>query len=606
MDDRLLEPAKAYNEYYERLFEDNANGYFDDLVRASQIDAEQNRKTVQEYRHAQAKAEESDRKLRGKKALRTFLTVLAVLGFVAAVVGVVLLVKGKTLVGGIALGAGAVFGIGGIVLIFSVLNKKIKHNAEQLEKRKAKARELLELAWTQMQPLNGLFESNATKKLIEKTVPLLKIDDNFAMRRYDYLSGKYGFGDNTDETCSTIGILTGEILGNPFVVDREIVRTMGTERYTGSIVIHWTTTYTDSEGHTQTQHHSQTLTASVVKPKPFYGEQTRLIYGNEAAPDLHFSRQPTHAERMSEKELQRTVKAGEKAIRKKQDKALKNDASNFTEMGNSEFDVLFGALDRDHEVQFRLMFTPLAQKNMLTLMKDNRGYGDDFSFRKDGCLNYISSEHSANWDMDTSYERYRSYDVDESKNKFLAFNKAYFKSLYYDLAPLLSVPLYQQHKPKEYIYRDIYERNYTSYETEFAANTLGQRNFAPPAAGTPSILKTKFLRKEGKSDEVCVTAHSFRIEKQVDYVSMFGGDGRMHSVPVPWDEYIPIARESTVKVKQLPLTDRQFEARRNEDTFRGIMASFGAATFAHGLLCCMAGEGGGTFDADIENCLQPK
>ena len=44
----------------------------------------------------------------------------------------------------------------------------------------------------------------------------------------------------------------------------------------------------------------------------------------------------------------------------------------FQEMANSEFDVLFGANDRDHEVQFRLMYTPLAQRNTVDLIKDKK------------------------------------------------------------------------------------------------------------------------------------------------------------------------------------------------------------------------------------------
>jgi hypothetical protein len=32
-------------------------------------------------------------------------------------------------------------------------------------------------------------------------------------------------------------------------------------------------------------------------------------------------------------------------------------------------------------------------------------------------------------------------------------------------------------------------------------------------------------------------------------VEVFGGDGRMHAVPVPWTEYIPVSRNSNVVIK---------------------------------------------------------
>lgn len=52
-------------------------------------------------------------------------------------------------------------------------------------------------------------------------------------------------------------------------------------------------------------------------------------------------------------------------------------------MGDAEFDVLWGATDRDHEVEFRLLFTPLAKKQLLDLMKDKEiAYGDNFNFFK--------------------------------------------------------------------------------------------------------------------------------------------------------------------------------------------------------------------------------
>ncbi len=605
MDDILLEPLKAYKEIYERQFDENAINYFEGLVKKSGIDREGNRKTVAEHKKETATAAAIDKKLSSHKALRGFLIFLAVAGFILLGVGIYLLATGDRLAGPILLCVGAALAVSTIVVCVKVLSPKIKRHEADLQLHRDKANALLKEAWSQMLALNTLFESNATKTLIETTVPLIKIDDNFDMRRYDYLSGKYGFGDNGDNASSTIAVLTGEILGNPFVVDRELVCKMGTATYTGSIIIHWTTTYRDSNGNTRTQSHSQTLTASVTKPKPYYSNQTRLIYGNEAAPDLTFSHEPTHAEDMSDKKLESTVKSGAKRIRKMQSKQMKSGGSTFTEMGNSEFDVLFNATDRNNEVQFRLLFTPLAQKNMLALMKDDYAYGDDFYFTKNGCLNFISSEHSQNWDLDTYYTRYQSYDIDDSLDKFLSFNRNYFKSLYFELAPLLCIPLYQQHKPKEYIYMNSYPRNYTSYEAEYTVNKLGQDYFKSPYSATNSILKTSFINKDGKSDNVRVTAYSYKAEDRVDFVSVFGGDGRMHAVPVHWTEYIPISQDSDVKMKQLDMTDKQFNDKLNDSDFKAALDRHSAArVFAHSILCCLAKPVDLSFDSEIDKVLQ--
>ena len=605
MDDILLEPLKAYKDVYEKKFDENAKKYFEGLVSQSAMDVPENRKTVAEHKKEMSVLNNLKKRLSKQNILRGFLIFLAVVGFIMLGVGIYLLIVGNTLVGAILTPIGAVMAIVTIVVTVTVLNSKIKKLKEECENQEKIANEIKTKAWQQMAPLNGLFESNATKKLIEETVPLIQLDDNFNMRRYDYLSGKYGFRDNADNRRSTIGILTGEILGNPFVVDRELVQNMGTETYTGTMVITWTTTYRDKDGHTHTQHHSQTLVAHVTKPKPVYSTQTRLIYGNEAAPDLTFSHSPSHAEQLSDKQLESKVKSGAKKIEKQQNKQLNNANSNFTGMGNEEFDVLFGALDRDNEVQFRLLFTPLAQRNMLDLMKDKEtGFGDDFHFFKSKCLNYISSEHSASWDLNTDYSRYQSYDVDDSYNRFIAFNRHYFKSLFFDLAPLLSIPLYQQHKPHEYIYMDVYPRNYTSYEAEYAVNKLGQNAFSNSLSRTQSILKTNFLKKDGKSDELQVTAYSFTTEERVDFVPTLGGDGHIHNVPVHWLEYIPVTKDSRVKLKELAMTDKQFGKKLGEDGFKSTISKFGrAVSFSHGLLCCLVDGDDLAFDTSINEVL---
>lgn len=46
------------------------------------------------------------------------------------------------------------------------------------------------------------------------------------------------------------------------------------------------------------------------------------------------------------------------------------------------------------EVEFRLLFTPVAQTQMLNLMKDTKvGYGDVFTFIKQRKVNVLMSEH---------------------------------------------------------------------------------------------------------------------------------------------------------------------------------------------------------------------
>lgn len=537
--ERLLEPAAAYRNFYSEEFKKRAEKLFEELVKKSGVDREANKKTAEAYRAQTAAGKALAKKLKIRKILRTILLILAI-------VGVGIGIWGCFIPNVLLIVIPFVVAAGSLALIFAVFVPQIKKLKAELEEVEKKAAALLAEANKQMAPLLALFDSTMTHTLIQKTVPKLVLDSRFEMRRYDYMSGKYGLRESLDENASLLGLLSGEILGNPFLVEKHRIHRMGTQVYVGHLTISWTETYRDSNGKTQTRLRTQTLTAEVTKPKPFYREETRLVYGNDAAPDLSFSHEKTHAEKMNEKKRASFVKSESRKIQRQ----ARKDVS-FTELGNAEFDAIFNATERDHEVQFRLLFTPLAQKNLMDIMTGGSPYGDDFDFVKRKCLNYIISEHSQSWSPDTDTSHYASYDLELCKKAFIDFNHSYFTGFYFDMAPLLSIPLYQQNKPREYIYKTDYPRNYTTREAEILANKLGERNFAHPNSATPAILKTKLVKKEARVDDLTVEAFSYRTVNRTDYVMVMGGDGRTHSVPVPWVEYIPLSKVSGFTVEDL-------------------------------------------------------
>ena len=237
---------------------------------------------------------------------------------------------------------------------------------------------------------------------------------------------------------------------------------------------------------------------------------------------------------------------------KKAEKSIGTDHP-FTPMGNDEFECLFNALDRDNDVEFRLLFTPLAQQNMVDLLEDPEPYGDDFNFYKRKKINVIASTHSQSFDYSADPENFIGYDGAEMKQRFVTYCDSFIKSLFFDLAPLLSIPLYQMHKSRDYIYKNTYPRNITSFEQEALANGLSPETFRPATADptVPSILKVRQLEKEGKSDLVEVEATAFETYRMVDYVPVMGGDGRSHNVPVPWIRYEPVSKITPMAIKEV-------------------------------------------------------
>ncbi len=589
MDDLAdYEPLEYYEKQLKAEFENSARQYFDELVKRSGVDEAQNAATVKKYKAAEKKADEAEKRLSSGKALRGFLIFLAVAALIAAFVLIIFYLDGDGWLYLFFSILCAVLGVAAIVLICTKMKQMIAARQKKYEKARAAAESIKAQAYDQLRPLHALFTWNMTRELVQKALPYVTFDDRLDVKRLDLFINKYGFRRaNADADSSTVYLLSGTIGGNPFLFERKFRHTTISKTYSGSITIHWTTYTVDSKGHGRTVHHSQVLTATVSKPAPSYDYETCMYYGNEGAPDLTFSRTPKYSHMQDEKEREKFIKSGSKRLAEMSRRAVESGSRGFTEIANTEFEVLFGATNRTNEVQFRLMFTPLAQNNMVDLMTSGVGYGDDFAFSKSGMLNCIRSDHAQTWQTDTNPSRYKSYDLAASRAAFLAFNTEYFKSLYFDLAPVLSVPLYRMTEPHEYIYRDVYPSNYTEYEAEVVANTFNPAQFAPAEAKTNSILKASFAQKQGGADTMEVTAYSFDTVPRVDYVDVFGGDGRVHAVPVPWTEYIPVSRTSQMAVKAVDGSRENYNKLSAESALASFVHKFspgGASAFKDGLV----------------------
>ena len=591
--DALLEPLDGYSKVYKDAHLNLTEEEFKKLTEKSKVDIEANKKTVAEYKKKLEEIEKVKSAISKSRALRTFLIVLCV---VLGIVGIVLL--GSAISESLALWIGIVGIIVAvalivlfIILIVKKINPKIKRNEEIQRALQAEADKLLNTAWTQMAGLNALYDWDIPQRLVTKTVPLIEMDDNFDEERFTYLHERYGFRANDDITRSTQFCQSGAILGNPFLIVKDLKQSWIQQLYTGAITIHWTTTQRTKDG-TRTVHHSQVLTASIRKPKPVYDYNTYLVYGNEAAPNLTFSRKPSGASGMTEKQIEKKVASNAKKLDKQARKAV-TAGNNYTRLDNDEFETLFGGTDRDNEVEFRMLFTPLAQKSLLKLIKTPEPYGDDFALQKIKKLNYVRSAHAQGFDYEVDPVGFVHYDWEEAHKNFVKINTDYFRSLYFDIAPLMSIPLYQQQKTRELIYGKEYKSNVSCYEHESIANSFKKELLRPAGAATPSVLKTEFISKEGNADAVMIYANAFRAERRISYIPRFGGDGRMHAVPVVWIEYLPVERRTVMAVQKRPSTrfDMNMSSARSE--FKDALKKHsvnGAWLYERGVFAMLTGK----------------
>ena len=553
MDEELETPHEGYKAYYKDKFKEVAEEYFASLVEESKVDKEANKETVKAYLKKVDEVNNLKKKFNNNKSLNTFLTVTMIAGIIIGLILTNLLISdGFSVIKLIVMIICYVAAIVAIFVKFLYLKKRIKLLKEQLEILEKEANEILNVAKRQMAPLNALFDWNIPVILTRKAIPTMELDQFFDAKKYAYLKEKYGL-DNSNEKQSSVYVQSGSILGNPFLICKDYVNYIYNKEYSNSITIHWTTTIHTKDG-TRRVSHSQTLTATVRAKAPGYYYSTYLVYGSEAAPNLTFSRMPTNVENMNDKQIEKFVKKRTKELNKKETKALtdKDKNTNYSRFGNDEFETIFGGTDRNNDVEYNLLFTPLAQSNMLKLLKDKEkiGYGDDFAFVKEKCINIIQSEHSQRTDYRANPTIFMGYDLEAMYKKFIDFNTNWFKSFYFDLAPLLSIPLYQSYKSKEYIYKGIDYPNLSTYEYEVMANQFDPDLLRPKEACTPSIYKTSFLNKKGNTDEFKITSHAYRGEKRVTIVSKMGGDGKIHRIPVHWIEYFPVSREINMIVNK--------------------------------------------------------
>ena len=524
----IYDPLEEYASVFRDKFKQVAQDTFEQLVREANIDVEANQQTCKALYQAQGEKQTLEQSISGNQVLCALLIVVAVVGFVLLFLQYEVWLPEVLL--GICLAILAAF-----LLVLLVVVPRIQKGKAALVDIGKCVESLQQKAWQQLEALNQLYDWDMLTRMMSLTVPRLEFDDYFTTQRLADLEQTYGWDGTFNDERSVLYAHSGLINGNPFVICRTKKMEMGTKTYTGTKVIHWTTRQRGADGKYYTQHHTQTLTATVTAPYPYYFEKTRVIYGNTAAPDLIFTREDND---LAGREKSLAYKWERRKLRKKARDLSKSD---YAMMSNEEFEVLFDTSNRNNNQQFALLFTPLAQETMLRLMRDEQhGYGDDFDFHKHKMINTIVPQHMQEMTLDCNPKQYRHFDFQKAKANFVSINAEHFRAIYFSLAPLLCVPMYQQIRPQEAIYgRDMQKRS-AFWEHEALANFWGNDHFKHPSCVTDCILKTSSRGGEDDKSVVQVTAHGFRAQKHVEYMARLGGDGRWHNVPVHWDEYLPV------------------------------------------------------------------
>ena len=528
----LLEPLKYYREELKDSFQRVTEEYFQQLVDQSKVDIDNNKVLIDKYT---AVSENRDQSNTSYKRFGIIKKIDIVIGIGAIIYGIYQFSQNHVDIVSI------IICIAVLVLCVGLYLYWIKPNSKSLEEKlkdlDATLAQMRQEGYEMMAPLNNLF---------------------------------YGFLEKGDVNHSTLDIASGDILGNPFVFLKRIVHWLDDYTYEGTLDVTYTEEYVDSNGNLKTRDVNETLRAVIRQPGPYYANRVSLVYGNHAAPNLTFHRKPPEKGFFNFGGAKSRLAKGIASLRKKAEDSLE-DGGNFQALANEEFDAQFNALDRNNEVEFRVLFTPLAQNNYKDIF-ENSPYGDDFVFNKECKINEIKADNSQNWDFDTSPSQYYDFSFEKIKEKFINYNCSYFDHMYFSFLPILAIPVYQQMASNDYIYSKSYAFKYNDYITEMLANKMGLNLFVPPNASernnVKTILKTSHHKNEGDSEVIKVDAYSYRTIEHIDEVPVRAGNGRTYYVPVRWDEYVPVTKHELIEVSEIKSAGEDFNHIKGLDQYQ--------------------------------------
>ena len=542
--DEYLEPRKYYDHYLKQAHFDNTNAYFEELTKKSGVDVEANHITMDKYRKEAEVLNALNKKLGHARGLIGFMIFLMIIGFVA---GIILIIVGAISkpVSGLFIGiGGGALAIGIFALIFWLAYLRKRKNAIQakVNAQQKVVDKLKDEATIQMAPLNALFNANMSTEICNKTAPLIHFDECLSDSVEERIVNQFNTNLDDSEDHSTLVVQSGDINTNPFILRQYLGMKMEPHIYTGTLIITYTRRVSDGNGGSRTVTVTQTLTAHVTRPEPKYSVNTELQYYSDAAPNLSFTREPCGMSGMSEKEINKITDKRDKEESKKAEKALKQGKS-YTKFANSKFEAYFNASNRDNELEYRMLFTPLAQTNYIYNNAQTKPFSDDIYFMKNKMQNIIVSNHDIDRDYSGGENNYYHFDYEQIKKNFVSYNTSFFEGIYFDMIPLLSIPLYHQHQSAKYITERNKKSQISFYEAEVLANKFEPKLFKPEGCDTEVILK---VNRNG--DNLSVKSFGYHADPRTDFIPTLGGDGKMHLVPVHYFEYLPVTGNNLISL----------------------------------------------------------
>lgn len=337
-------------------------------------------------------------------------------------------------------------------------------------------------------------------------------------------------------TSMLVNYKAGYFYKNPFIVGMYKEMNMVLHTYTGSLAISY---YTGFGEHRRLV--SETLHATLVKPKPEYKYiAVNSLYAN-AVPELEFEKAPVLDYNPAKHD--KYIKQAEKTLAQ-----IEKKNADFTPMSNTEFEALFPATKRSSEQKYRAFFGQVAQQNLVNFAKTLLS-GRNYTYSKSHNTNEVAlRELSESFDLNPL--DFVEYDLTSFLSKYQKYAKELSASLYDSFIPYLSNPVLLEGNISK---QPEYTKTPSVLEHLALLTKFKNTELLPSEAGIDEYI----LEPLPEYENVC-KVHSFKAVPRVDYVVVNAGDGP-HQVPVNWTEYIPVFKELRYEVLQNQDDSNYFE-----------------------------------------------
>lgn len=575
---RIDSPVKNF-ESARDLFRQNTEREISVLAEKSGLDIEKNKKLFSQYQLCVDDAKETKDNITNLRIQRALLIILSVL---LPLMGLKMIADGisnleyfrylevwEILCYILGILAGICFCLVIILLIRYIVTKinPLLSDKRALQKDlDQKVRVSENACRDDLAPFLELIQPTAVFRMISMTIDGLTVDfftnqhrvRSITKFKADYFSKERG--------VSSLQVLSGEYCHNPFLIRESYEYYMGSVKYTGTRTVQEEKVKYNAKGERILTTEEKTLTAYVYKDAPFFRKRLKMTFASREVPELCFShkadtsilKNSVFKPIIFEKRLDRLNALHNSQVK---NSAVKNA---ITPMANNEFESMFAAFDRNNELEFRKLFTPTAQKNMVDLLKAP-DFGNTFNYKKEHMLTYIEPSDSESWDLDMGIQRYDCLNYVEIEKRIKEYGISCFDMLYRLFAPLFCIPLYSN----ENLQMDE-EADSDSTSSEYMAEVLANKIGSTAMLGkeTKCIVNAELAERGLNSESYRLDVLYFEEYSRIDTVP--ASNDPKYTVDVEWTEYDPCHKDLTLRVFVTDMTEGRFFKISKTEAFRQL------------------------------------